>query len=62
MVAGLGDHGAPVGVPDQNDLILVLIENTVRDGNVVSQRLRGILDDADPMASIPKDAIDRLPA
>jgi len=58
---GLGDDGAAVGVPDQNDGSVDRVEHLAGGGVVVGERLRGVLHDPNLEAVGAEHVVDTAP-
>ena len=58
VVSGFRDHHAAVGMADQHDRALGLCDDLPRGGNVVGQRRRRVLDDADVVATLLETIVD----
>ena len=61
MVARFGDDDAAVRVADQNHRSALGVDGALGDGDVVGERDRRVLDDADGVAVLPQDLVDALP-
>ncbi len=61
VVAGLRDDHAPIRMAHQDYGAGLRRKNSLRDGDVVTQRYRWILDDADLVAVFLQDVVDALP-
>lgn len=61
MVAGFGDDGPAVGVPDQHDVAGLLVENSSGDGDIIGQRKGRVLDDRYLVAGPAQELVHTLP-
>ena len=59
---GLGDHDAAVGVADEDDGAVELLEHVVDRGHVAFEGHGGVLDDGYVVAVAAEQVVDRLPA
>ena len=62
MGSGLGDHDAAVGVADEDDRAVELVEDACRGCDVIGQRRRGVLDDAHVVSFGDEQVVDGLPS
>ena len=62
MVAGLGDDRAAVGVADEDHRFALRVDDALGRGDVVGERERRVLDDADVVAVLLQVVVDALPA
>ena len=60
--AGLGDHDAAVGVADEDDRAVELVEDAGGRCDVIVERRRRVLDDAHVVAFSDEPVVDRLPS
>src|SRR2546422_884873 len=62
IVSGFSDHRPSIGVADENCRSVLRCKNSLGNRNVVVQRYRRVLDDADIVAVPLQNLVDALPA
>src|SRR6266850_329343 len=62
MVSGFSDYRSPVGMANENCRSVLRCKSSLGNRNVVFQRYRRILNDADLVAVSLQDFVDALPA